>query len=378
MKTQPTRIRIGEGKISGILSIFFAVLSLCGVICFHFPAYFTTPEFRAVYSVDFMRWLLLGCLVFSFCFAFSSFLVSNNKRLGFYGIIISAFAIVLGGNTVGVQDFEQSMVSISMDWLLLDILVLSAIFIPLELFFPQNSEQTKFHAEWKTDLTYFMISHLFVQLTAVAVKGPAEMLFGGWGLEGIRESVASYPFMLQLLLAMLVADLFQYAAHFSFHRSPFLWRFHAIHHSIRSVDWIAGSRLHIVDILVTRSFTYIPIYLLGFSLPVFYAYVTIVALQAVMAHANVRIPFGPFKYLLVTPQYHHWHHCDDPELYDKNFAIHFPFIDKLFGTYYLPQNEWPQRTGLGQQQYPKGYLKQLLFPFKKSPAALDPKDASER
>ena len=131
-----------------------------------------------------MRWLLLGCLVFSFCFAFSSFLLSKKKRLGFYGIIISAFAIVLGGNTVGVQDFEQSIVSISIDWLLLDILVLSAIFIPLELFFPQNSEQTKFHAEWKTDLAYFMISHLFVQFTAVAVKGPAEILFGGLGLEG--------------------------------------------------------------------------------------------------------------------------------------------------------------------------------------------------
>jgi len=279
---------------------------------------------------------------------------------------------------VGVQDFEQSMISISLDWLLLDILVLSAIFIPLELFFPQNSEQTKFHAEWKTDLTYFMISHLFVQFTAVAVKGPAEILLGGLALEGIRESVVSYPFIVQLLLAMLVADLFQYAAHFTFHKSPFLWRFHAIHHSIRSVDWIAGSRLHIVDILVTRSFSYIPIYLLGFSMPVFYAYITIVALQAVMAHANVCIPFGPFKYLLVTPQYHHWHHCDDPELYDKNFAIHFPFIDKVFGTYYLPQNEWPERTGLGQQKYPKGYFKQLLSPFRKSSAALAPEDVSER
>ena len=51
--------------------------------------------------------------------------------------------------------------------------------------------------------------------------------------------------------------------------------------------------------------------------------------------------FGFLKYLIVTPQYHHWHHSDNPSAYDKNFAIHFPFIDFLFGTYHLPGDQWP-------------------------------------
>ncbi len=63
---QPQRLRIGEGKISGYLSIFLAVISLGAVICFHFPELFTTPEFRAVYSVDALRWVLLAGLVLSF------------------------------------------------------------------------------------------------------------------------------------------------------------------------------------------------------------------------------------------------------------------------------------------------------------------------
>ncbi|MDA7511782.1 sterol desaturase family protein [Verrucomicrobia bacterium] len=64
-------------------------------------------------------------------------------------------------------------------------------------------------------------------------------------------------------------------------------------------------------------------------MPVFYAYVAIVALQAVAAHANTRIGFGLLKYLVVTPQYHHWHHADDPKYYNKNFAIHLPIIDRV-------------------------------------------------
>ena len=136
------------------------------------------------------------------------------------------------------------------------------IFIPVELFLPKRAEQTKFHLEWKTDLVYFAVGHLLVQFTAVAVKAPAESVFGGWGLEGTQSTVSSWPFLVQLFMAMLVADLFQYAAHRAFHANRFLWRFHAVHHSIRAVDWLAGSRLHLIDILVTRAFSYIPLYVL--------------------------------------------------------------------------------------------------------------------
>lgn len=371
-------MRIGEGQISGVLSTFLAVLCLGSVICFHFPQHFTTSEFRAAYPVEVLRWVLLVCLILAYAFALSSFLLRGKNKLALLGVILTTGAILLGGSTVTIEETEQSIFAISLDWLLIDTLVLSAIFIPLELFLPQRSEQTKFHREWKTDLVYFAIAHLFVQFTAVAVKSPAESLFSGWGLEGLQSTVASLPFLLQLLLAMVAADLFQYAAHRSFHTNRFLWRFHAVHHSIRAIDWLAGSRLHILDVVVTRAFSYAPIYLLGFSMPVFYAYVAIVSLQAVGAHANVRIPFGPLKYLLVTPQYHHWHHCDDPKLYNKNFAIHFPFIDRLFGTYHLPGTRWPASTGLGQVKYPKTYLRQMFFPVLHDPTTTEVPDPSER
>jgi lathosterol oxidase len=70
-----------------------------------------------------------------------------------------------------------------------------------------------------------------------------------------------------VLEAIVVADLFQYAVHRTFHALPFLWRFHAVHHSSTALDWLAGSRLHLVDVVVTRATTFIPLFVLGFARP---------------------------------------------------------------------------------------------------------------
>ncbi len=80
----------------------------------------------------------------------------------------------------------------------------------------------------------------------------------------------------------------------------------------------------------------------------------------------------------MTPQYHHWHHSDDPAFYDKNFAIHFPLIDRIFGTYHLPGDEWPKTMGLGKTSLPKGYLSQLVYPFRQDPGSAEVSEPSER
>ena len=378
MNQEPKKIQLGEGTISAYLSIFFSLISFGAVICFLFPEYFTTEEFRSYYPIGMLRWILFACLFFSFMFALLSILLSKRTKHAFIGMSVSVLAILLGGTGIEVKEFEQSIFSISLDWMLLEILVLSLIFIPIEMFLPMRSEQTKFHPEWKTDLIYLFKAQLLVQYVAVAVKLPAELFFSDIGMEQVQNLVSYLPFLLQLFLAMFVADLFQYLAHRSFHVNSLLWRFHSVHHSIKYVDWIAGSRLHMVDIFVTRSFSYIPLYVLGFSNDVFYVYVVIVAIQAVIAHANTRIPFGFLKYLLVTPQYHHWHHCKDQKFYNKNYAIHFPFIDKMFGTYYLPGNDWPQEMGLKNEKFPKGYFRQFIYPFIRDPKFFEPTNPSTR
>lgn len=377
---QNKRMRVGEGRISGAISIFLGALSLTGILCFKFPEQLTTSEFRDIYSAELVENLMLGAIIATFLFALVSMLLSKSRKYAAIGFILGVLAIALGGFTVEGRAVEKLNWSLGLDWLILDLLIMAILFVPIELAFPKNKFQTKFHDEWRTDLIYFGISHLAIQLFGVITKKPAVAFFGWMDLELVQAWVSSLPFVVELLFALLVTDIFQYWAHRFFHSHHYLWRFHSIHHSTQNMDWLAGSRTHFIDIFFTRSISYIPLYVLGFSTLTFNVYIVFIAIHAVFIHANTSINFGFFKYIITTPQYHHWHHCEEPEHYGNNFAVVFPFIDKIFGTYYLPGKEWPKGTGLIDASFPKGFVKQLAFPFTKNPFKNDllPEEKSSR
>ena len=361
------RLKIGEGKISGYLAIFLAIICFIATICAYFPEYLTTSDFRAFYDPNYIKFTFLIILVLSFGFSLTSFLLSKKTKLGFFAILVIASSIFLASGLPEYQEIESKSFTIGMDWLLIDILISAIIFIPMELFLPKRPEQTKFHSEWRTDLTYFIISHLLIQIIGVIVQFPAVKAFSSIGLTNFQTLIQGIWFIPQLFIALFISDLFQYFSHYFFHKIPYLWRFHSVHHSIKHIDWLAGSRIHFVDLIIVRSFSFLPLYVFGFSSSVFVTYIIIVSIQAVLAHTNTRINFGFLRYVFVTPQYHHWHHSDDPQAYNKNFAIHFPFIDMMFGTYYPIGNKWPESTGLGKVEFPKGFIHQFIFPFIKNP-----------
>lgn len=380
MENKIERMRVGEGKISSAISIFLGSLSLVGILCFKFPEQLTTPEFREVYSAEMVENLMMGAIVATFLFALVSMLLTKKRKNAVIGMALGVLAIALGGFTVEGRAVEKIHWSIGLDWLLLDLFILALIFVPVELAFPKNKLQSKFHSEWRTDLIYFGISHLAIQLFGVLTKKPAEGFFGWMNLEQIQEWIIGLPFVIELFFALLVTDIFQYWAHRIFHNHQYLWRFHSIHHSIQNMDWLAGSRIHFIDVFFTRSITYIPIYVLGFSTLTFNVFIIFIAIHTVLIHANTSINFGVFKYIITTPQYHHWHHCKDSKYYGKNFAVVFPFLDRIFGTYYLPDKEWPSETGLIDASFPKGFIKQFTFPFNRNPFEneLSSKDRSNR
>jgi len=353
-----------EGKISNYVSFSLGIVSLLAVLAFLLPEYLTTPDLRQHYPVDLLRRVLMGTLILSFLFGLLSFVLTRKNGMAKWGILLSTIAILLGGSEVEIKEYQDNAFQIGLDWLILDLLILSVIFIPIERIFPRRKDQLTLRGEWKTDLTYFAISHLLIQLTAFIVQQPATLLFGWIGLLEAQAWVVELPLMVQVVAALFLTDLVQYAVHRSFHASKFLWPFHEVHHSIKELDWLSGSRIHIVDALVTRSLAFIPLYVFGFSSQAFGAYIVFVAFQTILIHSNTDIRFGLLKYLVVTPQYHHWHHSSDPETYGKNFAVHFPLIDFLFGTYYLPEDQWPGKYGVGDD-YPDGFFKQFVHPFRR-------------
>jgi sterol desaturase/sphingolipid hydroxylase (fatty acid hydroxylase superfamily) len=197
------------------------------------------------------------------------------------------------------------------------------------------------------------------------------MVFFGWAVvPGAQAWVRSWPGIIQFIALLLVADFTQYWIHRAFHRVPLLWRFHAIHHSATEMDWLAGSRLHLVDIAITRGLTYVPIYVLGFAEGPLIAYLIVVSAQATFIHANVRFDLRWIRWIVATPRFHHWHHAAEREAVDKNFAVHAPLLDVLFRTAYLP-DRWPSAYGLADTQSPpRGYVPQFLWPFRDPRSAM--------
>lgn len=346
-----------------MLSVFLGWLAVGGVLALRFPQYLSTPDARGVYPLPVLR-LLIDIVLFSALgLAIVSLMLSQRKSRGLLGMGLVALAVLLGGSRVPLPaagTLERSPY-LALDWFLLSLFGLALIFVPLERVF-KRVDQRVFRKGWRTDLAHFGVSHLLVQITVFLTMLPAATFFR-WAIsESLQLAIATQPIWLQFIEALFVADLFAYLAHRAFHEIPLLWRFHQIHHSSEALDWLAGSRLHIVDIIVTRAFGFLPLYVLGFSQGAIAAYLTWASFQAVFIHSNVRFRFGPLRFLLATPQYHHWHHS--AVLYNKNFAVHLPLIDKLFGTCHLPKDEWPVEYGIRGSPVPDDYVKQIVYPLR--------------
>lgn len=357
----------GSGWLSGVFSVALAAGGLFAVLCFHFPNYLTMPDLRPHYPVPYIRALLHLDLVAAFLLGVTSVVLRQNKALGLVGCGLMLVAALLGGSQVPIDDEFTNGPFLGLDWFLLNLILFSAIFIPLERLFARREDQPVLRRGWKTDLTYFFISTLAVQLTTLLTLKPAAVLFSWAMIPSLQTWVRSLPYVAQFFLLMFAVDIVQYWVHRVFHLVPWLWKFHAVHHSTDAMDWLAGSRLHVVEQVLTRGVTFVPIYLLGLGPedPAAFAYIVFITFHSTFIHANVRLNLGPLNWWLTTPQFHHWHHAIEREAIDKNFAVHFPVLDLLFGTFYLPAT-WPTGYGI-HDRVPVGWLRQLFYPFMPKP-----------
>lgn len=358
------QLRPGRGRVSGTIALVLGVLSVLAVIAFHFPEYLTTPELRKKYDVAVLRQVLFGAMVVSGGMSLGNLLLGRSRWLASAAFGCVTLAALLGGHRVPVGDFADGTPYVGLDWFILDLLGSSLLFVFLEKLWPLYKDQPVFRREWQTDLVHFFFNHLMVGLALVTVNYLVHRFFGWAVLPSVGAWVRQLPLWAALILILLVADLMQYATHRAYHEVPFLWRFHAVHHSTKVMDWLAGSRLHMFELIVTRVSVLGPIYVLGFSREVMDLYIVIVGFQAVFNHANVSLPWGPLRYVIVTPDFHHWHHSSERPALDRNYAAHFAFIDYLFGTAVKTEQPFPKEYGVLGDYMPPGFVRQQLFPFR--------------
>lgn len=355
--------RFGSGWFAGFFALLFAVAGFGMVVALRWPALFAMPELHVLKDAVWFRGLVHATLLASYALALLSLLLRPRKVLGATALIIGVGATLLGGANVAAQDTRGLGIFFGADFFIVNLIVTGFMFAPIERIFPHRADQRLFRIDWREDLFYYLISSMFVQVFSFLALAPSQFInanTGSWS--GFRAAVASLPWIVQFVLVIFLSDLFQYWYHRLFHRVPFLWGFHAVHHSTKAMDWLAGSRMHFVEIVMLRAVTSLPLLTFGFSPSVMQAYIAFVYVYSSLLHANLRGDFERVGKWVATPRFHHWHHGLEEEAVDVNFAIHFSWLDRLFGTYHMPGNRWPKNYGV-PEAVPQGYLKQLAYPF---------------
>jgi len=109
------------------------------------------------------------------------------------GMTLTLVAALLGGSRVPIDGELGDGPFLGLDWFLLNLIAYSALFIPLERLFARLPDQPVFRTSWRTDLSYFFVSTLFVQITTLLTLQPAMVLFSWASHPGLQAWVAAQP-----------------------------------------------------------------------------------------------------------------------------------------------------------------------------------------
>jgi sterol desaturase/sphingolipid hydroxylase (fatty acid hydroxylase superfamily) len=250
-------------------------------------------------------------------------------------------------------------------------LVLSIIFLVIERVLGTKRGKPWFRKGWGVDAMYWFFTPLVSKgLSKAAVILPVVLLIA-LGVLSVPEIKAGnfhgfgplsrQPIWLQVIEIYLLSDIISYWTHRLFHTGKW-WPFHAVHHCSEDLDWMSSVRLHPVNDLVSKFCQVTPLLLLGFNSIATLSAAPFFTFYAILLHADVNWDLGPLRGIIASPVFHRWHHSKDREAWDKNFAGLFAFIDRIFGTYYMPKGRYPENFGV-TEEFPQGLVGQMIEPF---------------
>lgn len=248
--------------------------------------------------------------------------------------------------------------------------VTSLLFWSCEFLFPYRAQWNQSDGALANDVisgvvAYILIPALVKPIYIALLAGGTTWLAVQYG-GGLWPS--HWPLAFQVILLLLVADAGRYWGHRLAHEVPFLWRFHAVHHSAQRLWWWNATRQHPVDKLWFMATELLFPILLGVQGDVLALYFGVTMVCGFSQHCNIDMKLGPFYWFFNVVELHRWHHSQKIAESDHNYGNNLIVYDRLFGTYFHP--EWQEKTtrpvgeiGLLNPDYPQHYVGQLAAPF---------------
>lgn len=252
------------------------------------------------------------------------------------------------------------------------LIIISGFVWMLEIIFPWRKNQSVFRKDFFLDgfymfFNFFIFSLLGFNSLMLIGDHLFRSVLGFLGIDNwVFISLHDFNPVIQLTVLFILSDFLQWNVHRLLHSVPFLWKFHKVHHSVTEMGFAAHLRYHWMESIVYKSLLYIPLGLLGFSVTDFFVVYFIQIVIGHLNHANIRLTYGPLKYIINNPAMHIWHHAKKlPKgLSGVNFGLSLSIWDYIFGTNYIPADGRDIRLGFsGIEHYPESFLSQMKYPF---------------
>jgi sterol desaturase/sphingolipid hydroxylase (fatty acid hydroxylase superfamily) len=246
------------------------------------------------------------------------------------------------------------MISLDPDGYFFWLIIISVLCFALERTIPSRPAQSIFREGFGQDLLWLLVNGAFIgAIVALPVtRTPVAFL-------------AEAPILVQLAVALVLKDFIDWCAHYLMHRVPWLWQFHKVHHTLEELDSVGSFRFHFVELALV-GLAYVPLFLLGIDERVLLATAVFGTLVSHLSHSNLRLDWGPLSWILITPQFHAWHHRRI--LHGErgaNFAVVLCIWDRIFGTVDLStEEELPDALGFEVDDYfPATFLERFTYPL---------------
>jgi sterol desaturase/sphingolipid hydroxylase (fatty acid hydroxylase superfamily) len=243
------------------------------------------------------------------------------------------------------------------------ILFAVAISFAAERVIPYRAEWNGVHEDSGRDATHAFVNETMILLSVAIIPALAALSPVGdlWP--------DRLPAVLQFLLAILVADFGITTVHLASHKIGVLWRFHAVHHSLKRFYGFNGLMKHPLHQAIEMTAGVLPLIAFGIPVPIAGALAVAVAVQLLLQHSNADYRVGPLRGILALNEGHRFHHLKWAGIGDVNFGLFTLLWDHLYRTYSYDATRVFSTDDLGiaaKPDYPQTYLAQLAEPFRAS------------
>lgn len=234
----------------------------------------------------------------------------------------------------------------------------------LERVIPHEQKWRKSDGQTLANIAHTLTSKATSQVLLIVNTyiGASLVTDGQSGLLGLQIWPSEWPLYAQVMLAVVVSEFMLYWAHRTAHEVPFIWRFHAIHHSVEKLWIVNTGRFHFIDSLYSIVLGILPLLILGASMDVVMWLAAVTAFIGMLTHCNVEMRFGPLSWVFNTPELHRWHHSKKLREGNKNYGENIMLWDILFGTYFHEDRRPPANIGITEHM-PAKFTHQILWPF---------------